>query len=95
MTLLNKIDPKINDSLVDQKKNKIKHNVNIATDSAVNVLAYIKELKSIEFGKVDLKLEPVNIKDVFEITQIIFEKALSEKNIALTFIVVRQMMLDK
>jgi signal transduction histidine kinase len=51
---------------------------------ANGVLAHVKELKAIESGKIELKLEPTSIQEVFELAHVIFDDRLMEKEIVLT-----------
>ena len=67
-----------------QKKNELLDKILATVRVAGGVLQHVKEIKALETGKMDLKLEPTSINEIFDVAQIIFEDRLSAKEIKLT-----------
>jgi signal transduction histidine kinase len=72
------------ESITIQKKNEILDKILTTVKLAGGVLHHVKEIKALETGKMELKLEATSINEIFEISYLIFEDRLIEKSITLT-----------
>lgn len=75
---------KRSEQITMQKKNEILDKILATVRIAGGVLQHVKEIKALETGKMDLKLEPTSIQEIFDVAQIIFEDRLTAKKIKLT-----------
>lgn len=75
---------KRSEQITMQKKNELLDKILATVRVAGGVLQHVKEIKALETGKMDLKLEPTSIHEIFEVAQIIFEDRLLAKEIKLT-----------